>query len=55
MNVRLALAGVCLLLASSGLFAASNAPNGVPLVLALAAVCGATVALARFGTRRGAA
>lgn len=52
MNLRLALVGVCLLLASSGLFAASSAPSGVPLVLAAAAVVGATAAVARFGVGR---
>jgi hypothetical protein len=55
MNLRLALAGVCLLLASSGLFAAGSAPRGVPLVLAAAAIGGAVAALARFGSGRGAA
>jgi hypothetical protein len=52
MNLRLALAGVCLLLASSGLFAAGNAPQGVPVVLAAAAAVGATAAVARLGTDR---
>jgi hypothetical protein len=49
MNLRFALTGVCLLLASSGLFAASGAPRGVALLLAAAAVLGATVAVAQFG------
>jgi hypothetical protein len=53
MNPKLALAGVCLLLASSGLFAASGAPQSVPFVLAAAAAVGATAAVARFGTGRG--
>jgi hypothetical protein len=55
MNLRLALVGVCFLLTSSGLFAASSAPQGVPLVLAVAAVAGAAAALARSGVGRGAA
>ncbi|WP_372910626.1 hypothetical protein [Salinigranum sp.] len=52
MNLRLALAGVCLLLASSGLFAASGAPQGVPVLLVVAAVAGAAAAVARFGAGR---
>ena len=55
MHLRLALVGVCCLLASSGLFAASTAPQGVPLALAVAAVVGAAAALARSGIGRGAA
>jgi hypothetical protein len=49
MNLRIALAGVCLLLASSGLFAASGVPASIPLLLAVAAGLGATAAVARFG------
>jgi hypothetical protein len=49
MNFRLALAGVCLLLASSGLFAASGTPAELSLFLAAVAGLGATVAVARFG------
>jgi hypothetical protein len=52
MNLRLALAGACLLLASSGLFAASSAPRGLPLVLVAAAAIGAATALARSGLGR---
>ena len=55
MNLRLALAGACFLLASSGLFAASSAPQGLSLVLAASAVVGAAAALARFGRGPGAA
>ena len=47
MNLRFAFAGVCLLLASSGLFAASGAPQSVPFALAVAAVLGAVAAAAR--------
>jgi hypothetical protein len=49
MNLRFALAGVCLLLASSLLFAASSVPQGIPMLLVAAAVLGATAAVARFG------
>jgi membrane protein DedA with SNARE-associated domain len=52
MNARLVFAGVCLLLASSGLFAASGAPQGIPLVVAVAAAAGAAAAVARFGIGR---
>ena len=55
MNLRLALAGACFLLASSGLFAASSVPQGLPLLLAVAAVAGAVAAVARFGLGRRAA
>ena len=53
MNLRFAAAGVCLLLASSGLFAASGAPQSVPFALAVAAVLGAvaTAAQVSFGHR----
>jgi hypothetical protein len=51
-NLRLALVGVCLLLASSGLFAASSAPQSLPALLATAAAVGATAAVARFGIGR---
>ena len=52
MNSRLALGGVCLLLASSGLFAVSSAPQGVPLVLAAAALVGGAAAIVRRGVNR---
>ncbi len=52
MNLRLALVGACLLLASSGLFAASSAPRSLTAVLAATAAVGVAAAVARFGIRR---